>query len=122
MIIGIGTDLIETKRVGTACEKPGFLARYFTVREQNLIAGNSERAAGNFAVKEAVAKMLGTGFRGFFPDAIEVLRDDLGRPYVVLYGRARELAEELKIDTIHVSISNTAQYASAYVIGECREE
>lgn len=118
MITGIGVDLIEIDRVSKACEKEGFIKRCFTDNEIKLIDGRWQKAAGNFAVKEAVAKMLGTGFRGFSPKDIEVLRDDLGKPYVNLYGKAAELAKAQGVTAIHVSISNTNGLANAFVIGE----
>lgn len=118
MIKGIGTDLIEISRVGKACEKEAFLARYFTCSEIALIRGNARRATGNFAVKEAVSKVLGTGFRGFGPKDIEVLRDEQGKPYVNVYGKAKERAEELNIRNIYVTISNTKEFVSAVAIGE----
>ena len=74
--------------------------------------------AGNFAVKESVAKMLGTGFVGISPKDIEVLRDDKGKPYVNMYNNAKKMAEEKGIDVIHVSISDNKECAIAYVIGE----
>ncbi|ROR30544.1 holo-[acyl-carrier protein] synthase [Mobilisporobacter senegalensis] len=118
MIIGIGTDLIEIDRVLKACNKESFLKKYYTLKEIELIQTDKKKSADNFAVKEAVAKMFGTGFRGIIPIEIEVLRDELGRPYVNLYGKAKEKSLELDIDKIHVSISNTKLYSIAYVIGE----
>lgn len=118
VITGIGVDLIETERVSKACQRAGFLKRCFTRKEIELIGGNWERAAGNFAVKEAVVKMLGTGFRGISPKDIEVLRDSLGKPYVNLYGKAAEIAKDQQISVIHVSVTNTKDYANAFVIGE----
>ena len=49
---------------------------------------------------------------------IEVLRDELGKPYVNLYGAAKELASKLGIHRIHVSLSNTKEHTTAYVIAE----
>lgn len=118
MIAGIGVDLIEVERISKACEKEGFLERCFTEEEIKLIGKIWERAAGNFAVKEAVTKMFGTGFTGISLKEIEVLRDDLGKPYVNLYGKAAEIAKNLKISAIHVSITNTKDYANAFVVGE----
>lgn len=118
MITGIGVDLIEVSRVVFACQQESFLKRYFTDKEIELIRPDIKKAADNFAAKEAVAKMLGTGFRGFTPLEVEVLRDDLGKPYVNLYGHADELAKEQGISRIHVSITNTKEYANAYVVGE----
>lgn len=118
MIKGIGNDLIEIGRVKKACEKEAFLLRYFTGQEIAFANGKASTLAGDFAVKEAVAKCLGTGFRGFMPIDIEVFRDELGKPYVHLHRGARVLAEKLHIDRIHVTISNTAEYATAVAIGE----
>lgn len=118
LITGIGVDLIEIDRIRKACEKEGFIKRCFTEDEITLIDCNWQRAAGNFAVKEAVAKMLGTGFRGISLKDIEALRDELGKPYVNLYGKAAELAKAQRVTTIHVSITNTKVYANAFVIGE----
>ena len=118
MIIGIGNDLIEIDRVVKACEKEAFLCKYFTEKERELIAADVKKAADNFAVKEAVVKMFGTGFREIVPIEIECLRDKLGKPYVNLYGKALEMGTELGLKTVHVSISNTKVYASAFVVGE----
>lgn len=118
MITGIGVDLIEINRVVKAYQKEGFKLRYFTQTEIALIETDSIKAAGNFAVKEAVAKMLGTGFRGFSPIDIEVLRNKDGKPYVNLLGKAAELAKMQGVVTIHVSISNTKDFANAFVVGE----
>ena len=118
MITGIGVDLIEIDRISKACEKEAFIRRCFTENEVKLIDSNWQRAAGNFAVKEAVAKMLGTGFRGFSLTDIEVLRDELGKPFVNLYGKAADLAKARKVTTIHASISNTKDFANAFVVGE----
>jgi holo-[acyl-carrier protein] synthase len=118
MITGIGVDLIEVARVTKACDKESFLRRYFTEKEIELISKDIKKAADNFAVKEAVSKVLGTGFRTFFPIDIEVLRNPDGKPFVKLYGKAEELATEQGITAIHVSISNTKEYATAFAVGE----
>lgn len=118
MITGIGTDMIEILRVVKACEKEAFLTKYFTQKEQALFLTDKKKAADNFAVKEAVSKMFGTGFRKVMPIEIEVLRDGLGKPFVNLYGEAQKLSLEQGIKTVHVSITNTAKYAQAFVVGE----
>ncbi len=118
MITGIGVDLIEIERVVKACKNESFLKKYYTEKEIELFGGDMRKAADNFAVKEAVAKMLGTGFRGFFPGEVEVLRDSLGKPYVTLYGNALEIANRQGVINIHVSITNTKEYANSFVIGE----
>lgn len=118
MIVGVGTDLIEIARVRKACEKQAFLSRIYTQEECRKFGGDAARLAGNFAVKEAVAKAFGTGFRSFWPGDIEVLRDDMGKPFVRLLGEALEKAKELGIGAVHVSITNTKEYAAAFAVAE----
>lgn len=118
MIVGVGTDLIEIARVRKACEKQAFLSRIYTKEECRKFGGNAARLAGNFAVKEAVAKALGTGFRSFWPADIEVLRDDMGKPFVRLLGGALKRAKELGVEEVHVSITNTKEYAAAFAVAE----
>lgn len=121
MILGIGIDLIEMQRIEKACTREAFLIRYFTLKERQLIAARPETAAGNFAVKEAVVKSFGTGFRGIEPIDIEVLRDKAGRPFVNLYGGADRQAALMGIKKIHVSVTNTKTCAAAYVVAEGKE-
>ncbi|WP_276855258.1 holo-ACP synthase [Enterocloster lavalensis] len=118
MILGVGTDLVEIDRVRKACERDSFVVRTFTELERRQAGGKISRFAGSFAVKEAVAKALGTGFRAFMPIDIEVARDELGKPYVNLYRGARALAHELGVERIEVSISNTAEHAMAFAVAE----
>ncbi len=118
MIVGVGTDLIEVSRVEKACEKQAFLSHVYTEEERRQAGGRILKLAGNFAVKEAVAKAFGTGFRNFLPGDMEVLRDELGKPYVVLHGGAEEKARELGIARLHVSISNIKEYALAFAVAE----
>lgn len=121
MIKGIGIDLIEVDRIKKAMEKKGFLERYFTekeiimFKEHNL---NPQKVAGNFATKEAIVKLFGTGFRTVRLNDIEILRDNFGKPTVFLERRAMELSSRLLIDYIHVSISNTDSHVTAVAIGE----
>lgn len=122
MVLGTGIDLIEIERVGKACQKEAFLSRCYTGEEIKRFKDSPSCLAGNFAVKESVAKALGTGFSGFSPRDIEVLRDPLGAPYVNLYGKARERMEQLGIEKIHVSITNTKELAAAFAVAEGRTE
>lgn len=113
--------MIEIKRMERACEKGAFLSRVYTEEERRQAGGKVSVLAGSFAVKEAVAKVLGTGFRTFGPTDIEVLRDGLGKPYVRLHGKAEELARERRIVRIEVSISDTREHAMAFAVGEGEE-
>lgn len=118
MIIGIGNDIIEIERVRKACSKTAFLTRYFTTKEINSFGNKPISLAGNFCVKESVSKAFGTGFREFTPIDIEVLRDELGKPYVNLYGKAQEFAIRIGVRKIHVTISNLKELAEAFVVLE----
>ncbi|KIR02042.1 Holo-[acyl-carrier protein] synthase [Lachnospiraceae bacterium TWA4] len=121
MIAGIGIDMIEVSRITKACSRRHFLERCYTIREVMLFENDFVRLAGNFAVKEAVAKSLGTGFRGFGLQDIEVLRDEAGAPFVHLYGKARMLMNEKKISKFHVSITNLSEYVTAFVVAEMED-
>lgn len=114
--------MIEIGRMKKACEKEAFFLHVFTDEERRQADGRPSVLAGTFAVKEAVAKALGTGFRGFMPIDVEVLRDELGKPYVVLHGGAKKAAGEKKIRRMEVSITDTAEYAMAFAVGEGEEQ
>lgn len=121
MIVGIGNDIIEIERIKKAVAKEGFLNKYFTEGEIALFVERHNNAAtigGNFSVKEAVSKALGTGFRAFDLRDIEVLRDDLGKPVVTLYNNAKVVSDHLGILFWHVSISHSKTTITAMAIGE----
>jgi holo-[acyl-carrier protein] synthase len=121
MVLGVGTDLIEIKRVEKAAQKAAFLKKVFTENELGLYRGRGSGAsvlAGCFAAKEAVAKALGTGFSGFGPIDVEVLRDGKGAPKAALANGAKEAAEKLGLTALHVSITNTELYAAAFAVAE----
>lgn len=118
MIIGIGNDLVEIERFEKLVQKEEFTKRYFTADEITMARGRPAFFAANFSVKEAVSKVFGTGIRGFSLDEIEVLRDDRGKPFVNLYGRAEEMAESKGIRRIHVSITDTKKLVMTMAVGE----
>ncbi|MCG8482690.1 MAG: holo-ACP synthase [Clostridia bacterium] len=123
MIVGIGTDIIEIDRIRSAMSKSehSFLKRVFSEQEikyYKMNHYNISSVAGGFAAKEAVMKALGTGLRGFKLIDIEILRDDLGKPFVVLHNHADRIAKEKAIQIIHLSISHCQQYATAYAVAE----
>ena len=121
MIIGIGTDIIEVNRVKKACEKISFIKKVFTDCEIDMSGSRIYMLADNFAVKEAVSKALGTGFRNFRLRDIEVLRDELGKPYVNLYEGAKKRADELGVTDVYVTISNTKDTSVAFAIASRNE-
>lgn len=121
MIIGIGTDIISAERLkGTMAPGDPFLSKTFTAEEIVQSEQRGSRAAveylaSRFAVKEAVFKALGISGEGVRLNEIETLNDDVGRPYVRLYGKLEETARGLGVETILVSISYEPPYAVAYV-------
>lgn len=116
MIVGIGIDSIEISRVIKAMEKEHFLHRIFTEKEREEIKQSKKRGASDFAGKEAVVKALGTGFLGIDACEVEILRRDSGAPFVTLYGEAKKKAEEMGITDWKISITNTKEIATAFVI------
>ena len=122
MIYGIGTDIVELERVSRACRKEAFLTRSFTEEELRQAEGHEKMLAGDFSVKEAVAKAFGTGISGFSLRDIECRRDEKGAPYVQLYGAAEELRKRLCIGRIHVSISDCKTYVTAFAVAECADQ
>lgn len=120
MIYGIGCDLIKISRVERAFSNEKKLSRCFTEKEISLFDTRAERIAGNFAAKEAVAKALGTGFRGFALKDVEILRDELGRPFMTS-DSLKKVLHTLKINErlkVHLSISHEKEFAMATCILE----
>lgn len=121
MIKGTGIDITEVERIKKNMENIRFLQKIYSKRELEYLKTrklNSQTAAGMFAAKEAVAKCLGTGFSNFGPCDIEILKDEMGKPNVVLLNNALKKAEKLNIQTIHISISHTNDFAIAQCIAE----
>ena len=126
MIIGIGVDIIEIERVRQAIQNnKNFLSKLFTEKEIDYFISrkmNSEVIAGNFAAKEAVSKALGTGIRGFSFKDIEILRNELGKPEVILHNGAKLIGNKLIRNNnslkIHLSISHNNSNAIAYSVLE----
>ena len=110
----VGIDLVYVPRIAALLEKGLFLQRFFTPGE---IAYFEKRkgasvVAGNFAVKEAFSKALGTGIRDFSLKDVEVLRDELGKPIIYLHGAL----EKRKFQLLQCSISHDGDYATAVVV------
>jgi len=115
-IIGIGIDQIERERVLKAVQKETFLCRHYSEKEQQLVKKKIGSAVTNFAGKEAVAKALGTGFSGILPVEIEILRKESGAPYVELSGNAKKAADNLGVNKIHISLSDSKTMAIACAV------
>ena len=128
MIIGLGNDMIDIRRIEKTLERYGerFTRRVFTEIERKKSDRRAERAASyakRFAAKEACSKALGTGFsRGVFWRDLGVVNEPSGKPTMVLAGAAGRRLEALipkgHRPRIHLTITDDFPYAQAFVIIE----
>ena len=121
-IVAHGIDLVDFPRIDNLIERHDerFLDRVFTQREQSdadAVKNTTEKLAGRFAAKEAVLKLLGTGWRGKIAwTDIEVINNQLGQPVVEITGEVKNIAQQLGIEQITLSITHTANFAIASVV------
>ncbi len=118
-----GVDMVEIDRIRRSMRHPRFLQRFFGEQEQSWLISKdcpAQSVAANFCAKEAFAKALGTGVRGFSLKEVEVLRNASGAPYFHFSGRAKELVEASGL-AFSVSLSHTRKLALAFVVAT-REE
>ncbi len=117
--VGLGVDIVEIARMAAVLKRtPRFKSRVFTADEQaycDSMASPEIHYATRFAAKEAVLKALGTGFGWGTcdPRNVEVRRNVKGRPFVVLHGVVKEIAQMQKITEIPISLSYTHAEAVA---------
>ena len=124
MIIGIGTDIIDVRRIKNTFTKFGekFKKRCFSLGEikrsdDKINSVNSY--AKRYAAKEACAKALGTGLtKDIFWKDIEIINNEAGKPFIILHNRALSILKNLskKNCNIKVSLSDEKNYAIANVI------
>ncbi|UYN96974.1 MAG: holo-ACP synthase [Enhydrobacter sp.] len=126
MIVGIGSDIIDIRRIEKSLERFGdrFIRRIFTETEQKRSEGRAERAASyakRFAAKEACSKALGTGLRrGVFWRDMGVVNLRGGKPTIALTGGALARLQEITPAdmTVQIDVSITDEYpmAQAFVV------
>ena len=120
MIVGIGNDIIEIERIEKAISKEGFKNKVYTQKELENIKKRGDRVetyAGIFSAKEAISKAVGTGVREFSLTDLEILNDDLGKPYVVVSKKLDKIIKSKKADyQIEISISHSKKYVIAMAI------
>jgi holo-[acyl-carrier protein] synthase len=121
-IFGIGIDVVEVERIASAIARHGepFLTKLFTPAERAYCEAQKNSAlnyAARFAAKEAVSKALGTGIGGQagWLD-LEITRDAVGAPKLVLHGAAAEFSEQNGITEIQISLTHAREYAAANAI------
>ena len=122
-IQGHGLALIECSRIKAVLDRHGerFLKRVLTPAEQERASQFKHPIpyiAGRWAAKEAILKMMGTGWRGRIAwTDMEILPDRLGQPVVTLSGETARIAAEKSIGRVLLSITHTEHYAAASAIG-----
>lgn len=122
-IVAQGIDLVECERIQGIWQRheERFLDRLLTPAEAAYVQRYKNAVpsvAGRFAAKEAILKVLGTGWRGKIAwRDMEILNDRAGQPLVTLTGECKRVADGLGISRILVSITHTEHYAAATAIG-----
>ena len=122
MILGSGVDIVQVKRIESAAARwgEGFLSRIFTNQELDYCRKTINRyqhLAGRFASKEAVSQALKIQWAGGISwRNIEIINDRSGRPQASLRGEAKAAADQLRIESISLSISHCRDYAVAVVL------
>ena len=120
MIQGIETDIIEIERICSAIKKETFLFKTFTKSELDLYTqkgSQPQTLAALFCAKEAVAKAIGTGFRGFSPLDVEILHDSNGKPFLHITAKLQIILQKQGFfnPQFHISLSHCKNYATAFV-------
>ena len=124
MIYGIGTDIVEVKRIREALNKYGIALAKKILTSQELLTykkteGKANFLAKRFAAKEAFAKALGTGMRSPVNfKSIEIIHDLLGKPKIKTVPELTILMKSHNIKHCHLSISDEKNIAVAFVILE----
>lgn len=120
----IGIDSVEIARIKKSMQNPRFLGYILGDEERRLMEEKdipAQSVAARFAAKEAFSKAIGTGLSGISLNDIQVLNDEKGKPYLVLSGTAKEIADENGLD-FDVSLTHTDTTATAAVIAFKREK
>jgi len=124
MIVGIGTDIIETSRILSLLKKhdESFAKRILSEQELAIYQRQTIKEkfiAKKWAAKEAVSKALGTGFtQGVSFTDMTIEHTEEGKPLIVLTGKTKQVADKLGIIRWSISISDEKHYALAFVIAE----
>lgn len=127
-VVAHGIDLVDFPRIEEMVNRHGerFLNRVFTAAEQAYAESNKngiEKLAGRFAAKEAILKLMGTGWRGKIAwTDIEIVNNPAGQPKVTVSGEVEKIADKLGIKHISVSITHTANFAIASAVAMVEKE
>lgn len=126
MIFGIGTDVVEVKRMTESLRRlgPSYAKSILSETEYDDYVKSSHPSrflAKRFAAKEAFVKALGTGFMApAMPKNISVTHDKRGKPILEFNKELRSFMDYKRIDSEHISISDEKNIASAFVVLSCK--
>ena len=124
MIFGIGTDIVEIKRIEEITSLEKFAGRILSENEQHIFASMNDSKkiryiSKQFAAKEAISKALGSGInKDVSFNNIEILRDDDGMPFFNPINQLDNLIADLGITKTHVSLADENHYAIAIAVLE----
>lgn len=122
MICGIGVDVVAVDRMRRWLEDDALVSRYFVPEERSAIYERRDGAAlslaARFAAKEAYAKALGVGFRGFALREVRVLNNALGKPELIVAGRAAQALKRVGGTRIWLSLTHEREHAIAMIVIE----
>ena len=124
MIFGIGTDIVEVKRIRNLDSLEKFADKILSLNELEVFKSQIDEKkvtflAKQFAAKEAVSKALGTGIgKDIKFNQIEILRNSDGKPFLNHDGIITTIFNDLGITKTHVSLSDEKKYVLAFVILE----
>lgn len=122
MIRGIGVDTVAVDRMRRWLADASLMARYFAEQERDAIYQRRDGAAlslaARFAAKEAYAKALGTGFRGFGLRDVWVVNDALGKPELHVSGQAERALRRIGGNRLWLSLTHEREHAIAMVVIE----
>ncbi|MBQ6075401.1 MAG: holo-ACP synthase [Lachnospiraceae bacterium] len=121
-IHGIGVDVCRISRMRSHAPDSSFALRFFSDEERAYLerkgAGLAQSMAGMYAAKEAFAKAVGTGVRGFSLREVEVLHRPDGRPFYRISGEALKIMNSGGMDEMLLSISHDGSLAIAFAVGQ----
>jgi holo-[acyl-carrier protein] synthase len=122
MIIGVGIDIVEIKRMERWLDNPKLLKRFFHNEEIDLAFAREKGAAltlsARFAAKEAFGKALGTGLAEISLKDIMVVNRENGKPDLTLFETAQQAFEKSGSNKVHISLSHERENAIAIVVLE----
>ena len=126
MIVGLGIDVVQVKRMQRWISNPNMLKKCFSENEIKDITeagvGANKSAAARFAAKEAFGKAIGCGLSGFSLKDVLVYKDELGKPELKVESKALILLEKSGGNKLFLSLSHEKDYAVAVVIIESAQQ